>query len=55
MIEVRQTPEFEAWIEGLRDAGCDTGPLQIAVGYVPRPGADWNASEFHVDFTRGAT
>jgi hypothetical protein len=38
----------------LRDAGCDTGSLQVAVGYVPRPGADWNASEFHVDFTRGA-
>ena len=38
----------------LRDAGCETGSLQIAVGYVPRPGADWNASEFHVDFTRGA-
>ena len=38
----------------LRDAGCDTCSLQIAVGYVPRPGADWNSSEFHVDFTRGA-
>jgi hypothetical protein len=38
----------------LGDAGCDTGSLQIAVGYVPRPGADWNTSEFHVDFTRGA-
>ena len=38
----------------LRDAGCETGSLQIAVGYVPRPGADWNTSEFHVDFTRGA-
>jgi FHA domain-containing protein len=39
----------------LRDAGCDTGSLQIAVGYVPRPGAEWSTSEFHVDFTRGAT
>ena len=38
----------------LRDAGCDTGSLQIAVGYVPRPGADWTTSEFHIDFTRGA-
>jgi hypothetical protein len=38
----------------LRDAGCDTGSLQIAVGYVPRPGADWSATEFHIDFTRGA-
>lgn len=38
----------------LRDAGCDTASLQIAVGYVPRPGADWNTSEFHLDFTRGA-
>lgn len=38
----------------LRDAGCETGSLQIAVGYVPRPGADWNTSEFHVEFTRGA-
>jgi hypothetical protein len=38
----------------LRDAGCDTGPLQIAVGYVPRPGAEWSTSEFHIDFTRGA-
>ena len=39
----------------LRDAGCDTDSLQIAVGYVPRPGAEWSTSEFHVDFTRGAT
>jgi hypothetical protein len=39
----------------LRDAGCDTSSLQIVVGYVPRPGADWNTSEFHIDFTRGAT
>ena len=39
----------------LRDAGCDTGSLQIAVGYVPRPGAEWSTYEFHVDFTRGAT
>jgi hypothetical protein len=38
----------------LRDAGCDTGALQIVVGYVPRPGADWSTSEFHIDFTRGA-
>ena len=38
----------------LRDAGCETGSLQIAVGYVPRPGADWTSSEFHVAFTRGA-
>ena len=38
----------------LRDAGCDTGSLQIAVGFVPRPAADWNSSEFHIDFTRGA-
>lgn len=38
----------------LRDAGCDTELLQIAVGYVPRPGADWSTSEFHIDFTRGA-
>jgi len=38
----------------LRDAGCDTGSLQIVVGYVPRPGADWSTSEFHIDFTRGA-
>ena len=37
----------------LRDAGCDSD-VQIAVAYVPRPGADWSASEFHVDFTRGA-
>jgi hypothetical protein len=39
----------------LRDAGCDTASLQIAVGYVARPGAEWSTSEFHVDFTRGAT
>jgi hypothetical protein len=38
----------------LRDAGCDTGSLQVVVGYVPRPGADWSTSEFHIDFTRGA-
>ena len=37
----------------LRDAGCDTGSLQTTVGYVPRPGADWNSTEFHIDFTRG--
>jgi len=37
----------------LRDAGCDS-EVQIAVAYVPRPGADWSTSEFHVDFTRGA-
>ena len=36
----------------LRDAGCDSD-VQIIVAYVPRPGADWSASEFHVDFTRG--
>ena len=38
----------------LRDAGCDAGSLQIVVAYVPRPGADWSTSEFHIDFTRGA-
>ena len=37
----------------LRDAGCDSD-VQIAIAYVPRPGAEWSASEFHVDFTRGA-
>ena len=44
----------ERIVARLREAGCETGSLQIAVGYVPRPGADWNSSEFHVDFTRGA-
>jgi hypothetical protein len=44
----------ERIVARLRDAGCETGSLQVAVGYVPRPGADWNSSEFHVDFTRGA-
>lgn len=38
----------------LGDAGCDTASLQIAVTYVPRPGAEWSNSEFHVEFTRGA-
>lgn len=37
----------------LRDAGCDSD-VQIAIAYVPRPGVEWSASEFHVDFTRGA-
>jgi hypothetical protein len=38
----------------LADAGCDTTALQVVVTYLPRPGAEWNNSEFHVDFTRGA-
>jgi hypothetical protein len=39
----------------LRDAGCDPSSLQLAVGYVPRPGADWPTPDFRVDFTRGAS
>jgi pSer/pThr/pTyr-binding forkhead associated (FHA) protein len=38
----------------LSDAGCDTASLHIVVTYVPRPGSEWNNSEFHLDFTRGA-
>jgi hypothetical protein len=37
----------------LHDAGCDPSLLQVAVSYVPRPGADWPTPGFHVDFTRG--
>ena len=38
----------------LQEAGCDTTSLQVAVGYVARPGAEWTTSSFHLDFTRGA-
>jgi hypothetical protein len=36
----------------LHDAGCNPSSLQIAVTYVPRPGADWATPGFHIDFTR---
>ena len=42
-------------IARLSDAGCDTTSTQIVVTYVPRPGSEWNNSEFHLDLTRGAT
>jgi hypothetical protein len=39
----------------LRDAGCDTGGLQIVVSYIPRTSPSWTTREYHVDFARVAT
>jgi len=36
----------------LRDAGCDTDSMQIAVSFVPRSAAAWRTPEYHVDFAR---
>jgi hypothetical protein len=38
----------------LRDAGCATDGIQIAVSYVPRSSAAWSTPEYHVDFARVA-
>ena len=38
----------------LRDAGCETNGMQIAVSYVPRSAAAWSTPEYHVDFARVA-
>ena len=38
----------------LRDAGCNPAQVQSVVSYAARPSPDWQAPEFHIEFTRGA-
>ena len=38
----------------LRDAGCNPASVQSVVSYAARPSPDWQAPEFHIEFTRGA-
>jgi hypothetical protein len=44
----------ERIVARLREAGCNPASVQSVVTYAARPAPDWEAPEFHIEFTRGA-